>query len=147
MATIASKKGGRFVDFEPNIATWHTMFTEELTNKPSDDTPENDEYNSREFIFLVHFNMDEVGTNGYSYMYQWFSGSGNRAAVMSDKFMSIFDEKDMKGDLRKDYTVKNYQNGNELRKYMAGDISNSLNKTCEDSLSNLSLHRYDVVAS
>ena len=37
----------------------------------------------------------------------------------------------MKGDLRKDYTVKNYQNGNELRKYMAGDISNSLNKTCE----------------
>ena len=36
-----------------------------------------------------------------------------------------------KGDLRKDYTVKNYQNGNELRKYMAGDISNSLNKTCE----------------
>ena len=75
--------------------------------------------------------MDEVGTNGYSYMYQWFSGSGNRAAVISDKFMSIFDEKDMKGDLRKDYTVKNYQNGNELRKYMAGDISNSLNKTCE----------------
>ncbi len=131
MATIASKKGGRFVDFEPNIATWHTMFTEELTNKPSDDTPENDEYNSREFIFLVHFNMDEVGTNGYSYMYQWFSGSGNRAGVISDKFMSIFDEKDMKGDLRKDYTVKNYQNGNELRKYMAGDISNSLNKTCE----------------
>ena len=131
MATIASKKGGRFVDFEPNIATWHTMFTEELNNKPSDDTPENDEYNSRELIFLVHFNMDEVGTNGYSYMYQWFSGSGNRAAVMSDKFMSIFDEKDMKGDLRKDYTVKNYQNGNELRKYMAGDISNSLNKTCE----------------
>ena len=29
MATIASKKGGRFVDFEPNIATWHTMFTED----------------------------------------------------------------------------------------------------------------------
>ena len=66
-----------------------------------------------------------------AYMYQWFSGSGNRAAVMSDTFMSIFDEKDMQGDLRKDYTVKNYQNGNELRKYMAGDISNSLNKTCE----------------
>ena len=82
-------------------------------------------------FFLVHFNMDEVGTNGYSYMYQWFSGSGNRAAVMSDKFMSIFDEKDMQGDQRKDFTVKNYQNGNELRKYMAGDISNSLNKTCE----------------
>ena len=29
MATIASKKGGRLVDFEPLIATWHTMFTEE----------------------------------------------------------------------------------------------------------------------
>ena len=45
--------------------------------------------------------------------------------------MSIFDEKDMQGDQRKDFTVKYYQNGNELRKYMAGDISNSLNKTCE----------------
>lgn len=75
--------------------------------------------------------MDEVGTNGYSYMYQWFSGSGNRAAVLSDKLMSVFNEPDMQGDLRKAYTVKDYQNGNELRKYMAGDISNSLNKTCE----------------
>lgn len=90
MASIQSKKGGRFVDFEPNLQAWHTMFTEELVNKPSDNTPENDEYNTREFIFLIHFNMDEVGTNGYSYMYQWFSGSGNRAAVMSDQFMDIF---------------------------------------------------------
>jgi hypothetical protein len=129
MATISSG-GKRFVDFEPSIQTWKTMFTEELNNKPSDDTPESDEYATKELIFLIHFNMDEVGTNGYSYMYQWFSGSGNRAAVLSDKFMSLFDEADMKNDLRKDYTVKNYQNGNELRKYMAGDISNSLNKTC-----------------
>ena len=30
-----------------------------------------------------------------------FPVQGNRAAVISDKFMSIFDEKDMKGDLRK----------------------------------------------
>lgn len=121
----------RFVDFEPSIQTWHTMFTEELNNKPSDDTPENDEYTSREFIFLIHFNMDEVGSNGYSYMYQWFSGSGNRAAVVSNKFMSIYEADDMQGDLRKEYTVKNYQGGNELRKYMSGNISNSLNKTCE----------------
>lgn len=131
MASIQSKKGGRFVDFEPNLQAWHTMFTEELVNKPSDNTPENDEYNTREFIFLIHFNMDEVGTNGYSYMYQWFSGSGNRAAVMSDQFMDIFNADDMKGDLRKDFIVKDYQEGYELRKYMSGDISNSLNKTCE----------------
>ena len=114
------------------LQTWHTMFTEELNNKPSDDTPENDEYSTKESLSsLIHFNMDEVGTNGYSYMYQWFSGSGNRAAVLSDKLMSVFNEPDMQGDLRKAYTVKDYQNGNELRKYMAGDISNSLNKTCE----------------
>lgn len=35
MASIQSKKGGRFVDFEPNLQAWHTMFTEELVNKPS----------------------------------------------------------------------------------------------------------------
>lgn len=130
MADISSSKG-RFVDFEPSIQAWHTMLTEELNNKPSDDTPENDEYSTKEFIFLVHFNMDEVGTNGYSYMYQWFSGSGSRAAVLSDQYMNIFNEADMRGDLRKDYTVKLYQNGNELRKYMSGDVSNSLNKMCE----------------
>lgn len=39
MADIKSSKG-RLVDFEPSIQTWHTMFTEELNNKPSDDTPE-----------------------------------------------------------------------------------------------------------
>jgi len=121
----------RFVDVESSIETWHTMFTEELNNKASDNTPESDEYSSTEFIFLLHFDMDEVGTNGYSYMYQWFSGSGNRAAVLSDTFMSIFDEEDMQGDLRKEYTVKYYQEGYELRKYMSGDISSTLNKTCE----------------
>lgn len=121
----------RFVDVESSIETWHTMFTEELNNKASDNTPESDEYSSKEFIFLIHFDMDEVGTNGYSYMYQWFSGSGNRAAVLSDTFMNIFDEGDMQGDLRKEYTVKYYQEGYELRKYMSGDISSTLNKTCE----------------
>ena len=126
-----SYSGKQFIDFEPSITTWHTMFTEELNNKASDDTPDNDEYSTKEFIFVIHFDMDEVGTNGYSYMYQWFTGSGNRAAVLSDKFMSIFDESDMKGDLRKDYIAKDYQSGYELRKYMSGDISTSLNKTCE----------------
>lgn len=120
-----------FVSLTPTLQSWHTMFTEELNNKLSDDTPNNDEYSTKELIFVIHFNMDEVGTNGYSYMYQWFSGSGNRAAVLSDKFMNIFNDKDMQGDLRKDFVSKYYQNGYELRKYMAGDISNSLNKTCE----------------
>ncbi|WP_294617792.1 RagB/SusD family nutrient uptake outer membrane protein [uncultured Bacteroides sp.] len=130
MATI--KLGGkRFLDLEPDIEKWHTMFTEELNNKPSDDTPENDEYNSKELIFLIHFDMDEVGTQGYSFMYRYFCGSGIRAAVLSDRFMTLFDEEDMQGDRRKDYTVKYYQEGNELRKYMSGDISSSLNNTCE----------------
>lgn len=131
MADIKTSDSKRFVDVESSIETWHSMFTEELNNKASDDTPESDEYSSKEFIFLIHFDMDEVGTSGYSYMYQWFSGSGNRAAVLSDTFMSVFDEADMQGDLRKSYTVKYYQEGYELRKYMSGDISNSLNKTCE----------------
>ena len=130
MKTI-SYNNARFVDLEPTIQSWRSMFTEELNHKASDNTPSNDEYSSKELIFLIHFDMDEVGTNGYSYMYQWFSGSGNRAAVLSDKFMGIFDEADMQGDLRKDMISKYYQNGNELREYMAGDISNSLNKTCE----------------
>ena len=49
------QKGGRFVDFEPTIPTWHTMFTEELNNKPSDDTPENDEYNSTKVYLPCSF--------------------------------------------------------------------------------------------
>jgi hypothetical protein len=130
MANIKSGSS-RFVDFEPQIETWHKMFTEELNNKASDDTPSTDEYSTKEFIFVIHFNMDEVGTNGYSYMYQWFSGSGNRAAVLSDKFMNIFNEADMRGDLRQSYITKYYQGGNELRKYINGDISSTLNKTCE----------------
>ena len=128
---INLKNGKRFVELEPDIQRWSTMFTEELNNKPSDNTPSNDEYSTKEFMFVVHFDMDEVGLNGYSYMYQWFSGSGNRAAVLSDQFMNIFNEPDMQGDLRKDLVSKDYQNGFELRKYMAGDVSNSLNKTCE----------------
>lgn len=121
----------RFIDFEPSLETYRRMFTEELNNKPSDNTPENDEYQTKEFIFVVHYDLDEVGTNGYSYMYQWFTGSGNRAAVVADKYMDIFNQPDMNGDLRKDMFVKSYQGGNELRKYIAGDISTSLNKTCE----------------
>lgn len=130
ISTIKSS-GKRFIDFEQDIQTWHTMFTEELDNRPSDDAPETDEYSTKEFIFLIHFNMDEVGTNGYSYMYKWFSGSGNRAAVLSDKFMDIFNETDMHGDKRKDYLVKFHQEGNELRKYMSGDMSSNQMNYCE----------------
>lgn len=123
--------GVRFVDFEPSIETWHKMLTEELNNKPSDNTPSTDEYSTKELIFVIHFNMDEVGSNGYSYMYQWFSGEGNRAAVVSDKVVHLFDEADMQGDLRKDYLIKYYQNGYELRKFISGDISSTQNKICE----------------
>lgn len=72
--------------------------------------------------------MDEVGTNGYSYMYQWFTGSGNRAAVVSEVLRNKYDQEK---DLRFPIVTKNYQSGWELRKYIAGDISSTLNKTCE----------------
>lgn len=131
ISSITNSNGKPFIALEADIQSWNRMFTEELNNKPSDDTPSTDDYTSKELIFLLHYDMDEVGTGGYSYMYQWFSGSGNRAAVVSDRFVKLFDEADMAGDLRKDYIMKYYQNGMELRKYMAGDISTTQNKTCE----------------
>lgn len=120
------KNNASFMAFEPSIDTWKKMFTEELNDKASDNTPENDDYSTKEFIFVVHFNMDEVGTNGYSYMYQWFTGSGNRAAVVSQTLRDKYEE----GDLRLPLVTKNYQSGWELRKYIPGDISTTLNKTC-----------------
>ena len=72
--------------------------------------------------------MDEVGTNGYSYMYQWFTGSGNRAAVMSPALLAKYDQE---RDLRFPLVTKNYQSGWEMRKYISGDISSTLNRTCE----------------
>ncbi|NLO70361.1 MAG: RagB/SusD family nutrient uptake outer membrane protein [Porphyromonadaceae bacterium] len=115
-----------FVGFEPDIATWRKLFVEELNGKASDDTPQNDEYTTKEFIFVIHFNMDEVGTNGYSYMYQWFTGSGNRAGVLSDVFMAKLDD----NDKRKPLIALNHQNGWELNKFIGGTISTTLNKTC-----------------
>lgn len=122
------KNNSTFMAFEPSIDTWKKMFAEELNNKASDNTPENDEYSTKEFIFVVHFNMDEVGSNGYSYMYQWFTGSGNRAAVVSETLRNKYDQAK---DLRFPIVTKNYQSGWELRKYISGDISSTLNKTCE----------------
>ncbi|SHF00680.1 Starch-binding associating with outer membrane [Mariniphaga anaerophila] len=116
-----------FMAFEPEIETWRKMFVEELNGKSTDNTPENDEYTTKEFIFVIHFNMEEVGEYGYSYMYQWFTGGGNRAAVLSDKFVSLLEE----DDLRKPYIMMDYQGGNELNKFIGGTISTTLNKTCQ----------------
>lgn len=118
-----------FMAFEPKIETWRKMFVEELNFKASDSTPENDEYTTKEFIFLIHYDMEEVGANGYSYMYQWFTGSGNRAAVLSKAYLANFSNEEQ--DLRKDLTVLNHQNGNELNKFIGGTISTTLNKTCQ----------------
>lgn len=126
--TIEKMKGdATFMALETDINTWKKMFTEELNNKASDNTPENDEYSTKEFIFVVHFNMDEVGTNGYSYMYQWFTGSGNRAAVVSELLRNKYDA----ADLRLPLVTVEYQSGWEMRKYISGTISSTLNKTCE----------------
>lgn len=102
------KNDASFMALETDISTWKKMFAEELNNKASDNTPENDEYSTKEFIFVVHFNMDEVGANGYSYMYQWFTGSGNRAAVMSPTLLAKYDQEK---DLRFPLVTKNYQSG------------------------------------
>lgn len=51
-------------------------------------------------------------------------------------------KKVMKGDLRKDYTVKTTRMENELRKYMAGDISNLWIHYEVAYHPLLSLHRY-----
>ena len=120
-----------FMKLVENINDWRKMFVEELNGKAPDMTPENDEYTTKELIFLIHFYMEEVGTNGYSYMYQWFTGSGNRAAVLSEKFLSNFDPNAPKQDLRKDIIAMNYQNGWELNKFIGGTISTTLNKTCQ----------------
>ena len=122
------KNDASFMAFEPSIDTWKKMFTEELNGKASDNTPENDDYSTKEFIFVIHFNMDEVGTNGFSYMYQWFTGSGNRAGVVSETLRNKFEQD---RDLRFPLVAKEYQAGWEMRKYIAGDISSTLNKTCQ----------------
>lgn len=126
--TIAKMDGSTFVAFEPSIDTWRKMMVEELNGKASDNTPENDEYTTKELIFVSHFNMDEVGTNGYSYMYQWFTGSGNRAVVLSQTLLNKFDQTN---DKRFALSALNYQEGWELNKFIGGKISTTLNKTCE----------------
>lgn len=116
-----------FMRIEEDMPSLKKMFVEELNNKASDFTPENDEYTSKELIFVLHYDMQEVGVNGYSLVYQWFTGSGNRVAVLSDAFMSQFET----GDLRKDFIALNYQGGWELNKFIGSTISTTLNKTCE----------------
>ncbi|MFD1629853.1 RagB/SusD family nutrient uptake outer membrane protein [Pseudopedobacter beijingensis] len=116
-----------FMRLETDIASLKRMFVEELKNKAPDFTPENDDYTSKELIFVLHYDMKEVGANGYSFMYQWFTGSGNRVAVLSNALLSKFET----GDLRKDIYAQNYQGGWELNKFIGGTISTTLNKTCE----------------
>lgn len=116
-----------FMRLETDMAGLRRMFVEELNNKASDFTPENDEYTSKELIFVLHYDMKEVGLNGYSFMYQWFTGSGSRVAVLSNPFLEKFET----ADLRKALVAQNYQSGWELNKFIGGTISTTLSKTCE----------------
>lgn len=117
-----------FMALETTIEGWQRMLTTELNNKASDDNYLTDDYNTKELIFVIHYEMSEVGTNGYSYMYQWFTGSGNRAGVLSDKFMSRLD---MSSDLRAPIIAMEYQGAWEMNKFIGGTISTTLNKTCQ----------------
>jgi len=121
------KKNSSFMALETSLSTWKTMFTEELNNKVSDQSYITDEYKTKELILVVHFNMEEVGTSGYSLMYNWFSGSGSRAGVLSDAFM----KKLVSADMRKDQIVKYYQNANELYKFMNSTPNSTQRSNCE----------------
>ncbi len=117
-----------FMALETTIEGWQRMLTTELNNKASDGNYQTDDYTTKELIFVIHYEMSEVGTNGYSYMYQWFTGSGNRAGVLSDAFLSKLDRS---GDLRAPLIAMDYQGATELNKFIGGTISTTLNKTCE----------------
>lgn len=119
----------KFIALEPNMDSWHTMLTVELNNKASDDNYLTDDYSSKELIFLIHYNMAEVGTEGYSYMYRWFTGSGNRVGVLSKQFMDKLNQRE--GDLRAPIIAMDYQDAWEMNKFINGVISTTLNKTCE----------------
>ncbi len=127
--TIQKLKGHPdFIGLETDIDSWSKLFTEELQYKAPDHSPAIDEYSSKELIFLIHFNMAEVGTNGYSLVYRWFYGPlGNRSASISDPFISKFEP----GDLRKDHIVTNQSGDWRFTKFAKGLISSTLASTCE----------------
>lgn len=117
-----------FVGLAQNIDAWSKLFTEELQKKAPDRAPATDEYSSKELLFVIHFDMDEVGTYGYSLVYSWFYGpKGNRSASISDPFIAKFTS----GDLRKDHTITNVSGDWRFTKFAKGTISTSLAQTCE----------------
>lgn len=121
------KKNSSFMALETNIDSWKSMFTEELNNKPSDQSYTTDEYKAKELIFVIHFDMKEVGTSGYSLMFNWFSGSGSRAGVLSSAFLN----KLVTADKRKSLITNYYQNATELFKYMTSTPNTTQRSNCE----------------
>ena len=122
------KRTSDFVALADNIDSWSKLFTEELQKKAPDRSPTTDEYSSKELIFVIHFDMDEVGTYGYSLAYSLFYGpKGSRSVSISDPFISKFEN----GDLRKDHIVTNVSGDWRFTKFAKGTISTSLSQTCE----------------
>ncbi|MCD8262091.1 MAG: RagB/SusD family nutrient uptake outer membrane protein [Bacteroides sp.] len=117
-----------FMALETTMEGWQRMLTTELNNKASDGNYQTDDYSTKELIFVIHYEMSEVGTNGYSYMYQWFTGSGNRAGVLSEAFLNKLDRNN---DQRAPILAMEYQRATELNKFIGGVISTTLNRTCE----------------
>lgn len=117
-----------FMALGTTMEGWQRMLTTELNNKASDGNYQTDDYSTKELIFVIHYEMSEVGTNGYSYMYQWFTGSGNRAGVLSEAFLSKLDRNN---DRRAPIIAMEYQGATKLNKFIGGVISTTLNRTCE----------------
>lgn len=122
------KNNPNFVALTPDIDSWSKLFTEELQRKAPDHSPTVDEYSLKEFIFLIHFDMAEVGTTGYSLVYRWFYGPlGNRMASISDSFVAKFEP----GDRRKEHIITNQSGDWRFTKFAKGLISSTLATTCE----------------
>lgn len=117
-----------FIALAPDIDSWSRLFSEELQRKAPDNSPTVDEYSSKELIFLIHFDMAEVGAYGYSLVYRWFYGpKGNRMASISDVLVSKFEQ----GDLRKKEVVTDVSGDWRFTKFAKGLISAELSTTCE----------------
>lgn len=117
-----------FINVATDINEWSKLFTEELSKKNPDYSPDMDDYSSKELIFLIHFDMAEVGHNGYSLVYRWFNGPlGSRFVSISDTFLAKFEA----GDLRKSHIVSNAGDDWRFTKFAKGFISTTLSSSCE----------------
>lgn len=99
------KSSTTLTKFEPDMATLKNTFVTDLDNKPSDNTPNTDEYGgANELVFVIHQNIAEAGLNNYSLIWHVLGmGPGNGSTVvLSPKLQEIYEEAHNNGDIRYD---------------------------------------------